>query len=64
MKRPNIKMYRLAALFILGVLLFNHPLLGLFNRPVLIGDVPILYVYTFVAWALLIALLVLVIERT
>ena len=63
MNRPNIKTHRLAALFILGALLFNYPLLALFNRPTLTGGVPILYLYVFAAWALLVALLVLVIER-
>lgn len=64
MNRPNIKMYRLAALFVLGALLFNYPLFALFNHPITIGAVPILYVYAFAAWALLVALLALVIERT
>ena len=64
MKRPNIKLHRLAALFILGALLFNYPLLALFNRPVLLGGVPVLYVYVNAAWVLLVALLALVIERT
>ncbi|WP_018992393.1 hypothetical protein [Aromatoleum toluclasticum] len=64
MNRPNIKTYRLAAMFVLGVLLFNYPLLALFNHPTLVAGIPILYVYAFVAWALLVALLMLVIERT
>ena len=54
---------RLAALFALGCLLFNYPLLALFNRPALLGGVPLLYVYVFAAWALLIGLLALVIEK-
>lgn len=64
MNRPNIKAHRLAALFALGMLLFNYPLLALFNHDTLVGGVPILYVYAFAAWALLVALLVLVIEHT
>lgn len=64
MNRPNMKAHRLAALFVLGVLLFNYPLFALFNHPALLGGVPMLYVYAFVAWALLVALLALVIERT
>jgi hypothetical protein len=64
MNRPNIKTHRLAALFVLGALLFNYPLLALFNHPALIGGVPILYAYAFVAWALLVGLLALVVERT
>lgn len=64
MNRPNIKTHRMAALFILGSLLFNYPLLALFNRPVLVGGVPVLYLYVLVAWALLVGLLALVVERT
>ena len=51
-------------MFILGALLFNYPLLALFNHPALVGGVPVLYVYVFAAWALLVGLLALVVERT
>lgn len=63
MNKPNIKMQRLAALFVLAGLLFNYPLLALFNRAALVDGIPLLYVYVFAAWALLIGLLVLVIEK-
>ena len=63
MNKPNIKIERLAVLFVLGCLLFNYPLLALFNRSVLLGGVPLLYVYVFGAWALLIGLLALMIEK-
>jgi hypothetical protein len=64
MYKPNIKSQRLASLFVLGCLLFNYPLLALFNRPLLLGSIPLLYVYVFAAWVLLIALLALVVEKT
>jgi hypothetical protein len=54
---------RLVALFLLGALLFNYPLLQLFNVPVSLFGVPLLYAYLFAAWALLIVLLALVMER-
>lgn len=63
MVKPNIKTQRLAVLFVLGNLLFNYPLLALFNRATLVAGAPLLYVYVFAAWALLIALLALVIEK-
>jgi hypothetical protein len=47
---------RLAALFALGVLLFNYPMVALFDRPAMVLGVPLLYAYLFGAWALLIAL--------
>lgn len=63
MNQPNLKSQRLAALFLLGCLLFNYPLLAIFNRATLLGSIPMLYVYVFVAWALLIVLLALVVEK-
>ncbi len=63
MNKPYIKTQRLAALFVLGCLLFNYPLLALFNRAVVVAGIPLLYVYVFVAWALLITLLALVVEK-
>ncbi|HSD42538.1 MAG TPA: hypothetical protein VLD36_11805 [Burkholderiales bacterium] len=57
------KAQRLVALCMLGFLLFNYPLLALFNRPGALLGVPILYAFIFAAWALLIALMALVVER-
>ena len=48
---------RFVALCMLGMLLFNYPMLALFNVPGVVLGVPVLYVYMFVAWAALIALL-------
>jgi hypothetical protein len=63
MKTQSGRAPRLAGLFLLGCLLFNYPLLALFNvRGDLLG-VPILYAYLFAAWALLIALVARVMER-
>jgi hypothetical protein len=58
----RLKSQRLAALFLAGCLLFNYPLLMLFSYEGLIWGIPILYVYIFSAWAVLIGLMVLVIE--
>lgn len=57
-----IKNQRLVALFLLGCLLFNYPLLSLFNTPAEIFGIPLLYAYIFAAWALLIALMALAAE--
>jgi len=62
--RSTMKGPRLVAVFLLGLLLFNYPLLALFNRPTATSGIPLLYVYIFVAWMLLIGLLALVIERS
>jgi hypothetical protein len=41
---------RLLGLFLLGALLFNPPLLGLFGVPRTVLGVPVLYAYIFAAW--------------
>ena len=63
MIRPGIKGPRLVALFLLGVLLFNFPLLPLVDRPITVLGVPLLYAYVFAVWALLIGLMALVLEK-
>ena len=64
MAKPGRKGERLTGLFLLGCLLFNFPLLGLFNVPATVLGVPVVYAYLFGAWALLIALVALVMERS
>ncbi|MCC6657898.1 MAG: hypothetical protein IT512_06925 [Rhodocyclaceae bacterium] len=63
MKRSIITGQRLAAVFLLGFVLFNYPLIALFNKPGEIFDIPLLYFYLFGVWALLIALMAWAIER-
>jgi len=57
------KSQRLVALCMLGCVLFNYPLLALFNVPGTFFGVPTLYAYVFIAWAVLVALMAWVIER-
>jgi hypothetical protein len=54
---------RMIALCMLGCVLFNFPVLALFNVPGTLLGVPLLYAYIFLAWALLIALMAWVVER-
>lgn len=56
---------RMAALFLLGLLLFNPPLLKIFDAgaDARILGIPLLYFYLFLAWGALIALLALVVKR-
>ena len=63
MKAKGGRAARLAFLFLLGVLLFNYPLLALFNVQGSVFGVPLLYAYIFAAWGLLIALVAVVMER-
>jgi hypothetical protein len=53
----------LTALFLLGVLLLVPPFLLVFNRPVQVLGLPLLYLYLFAAWAGLIALVAVVVRR-
>jgi hypothetical protein len=44
------------ALFLVGVVLLVPPLLLVFNRPVRVFGIPLLYLYIFAVWAGVIAL--------
>ena len=54
---------RLVAVALVGLLAVTYPLLELFNRAVLVFGVPLLYIYLFLAWGLLIGAMALVLER-
>jgi hypothetical protein len=54
---------RFVALCMLGLLLFNYPILALFNVSGTFFGVPILYAYIFIAWTALIAVMALIAER-
>ena len=62
MQEHERKGQRLIALFIFGCLLFNYPVLSLFNVASEFLGVPVLYAYIFAAWALLVALMACVVE--
>ena len=62
MDNRDSKGQRLIALFILGCLLFNYPILSLFNVAAEFVGVPVLYAYIFAAWALLVTLMAFVVE--
>ena len=63
MAKPSRRGERLIGLFLLGCLLFNFPLLALFNVQATVFGIPLLYTYLFAAWGLLIALVALIMER-
>ncbi len=58
----DAKSQRFVALCVLGLLLFNFPILALFNVAGAFLGIPVLYLYLFGAWAGLIALMALVAE--
>ena len=55
--------HRLAALFAAALLLFNFPLLALWDHPVLVFGLPLFPLALFSTWAALIALLAWWMER-
>lgn len=53
---------RLIALFLLGLILFNYPLLSLFDLPQMVLGYPLLYGYIFCVWVLLIVLVIMIVS--
>ena len=62
MDKFEVKAQRLVALCMLGVLLFNYPILALFNASATVFGIPVLYAYVFAAWSMLIGCMALVVE--
>ena len=54
---------RLAALFVVALLLFNFPLLALWDRETTVWGLPLFPAALFIVWGLLIALLGWIMER-
>ncbi len=63
MRRSGMIGQRLVALFILGWVLLNFPILFLFSRSTAVLGIPLLYAYVFGVWSLLIGVMAYVIER-
>lgn len=59
MTRDTLRNKRLIALFLLGYLLLNNPLLSLFNQPGWVWGIPLFFGYVFGVWLTLIALIML-----
>jgi hypothetical protein len=64
MPKSSRKGQRLFGLFLLGCLLFNYPLVALFNSRATVFGIPLLYAYLFTAWTLLIVLVAVIVERS
>jgi hypothetical protein len=62
--RRGLTTQRLLALFIAGGLLFNFPLLGLFDKDTRLFGLPLLPAALFIVWALLIAVLAWLLESS
>jgi hypothetical protein len=51
---------KLVGVFLLGWILYNYPILSLFNLPALFLGIPFLFGYMFFAWALVIGMVMLI----
>ena len=60
MTPESIVSRRLVAIFLLGFILFNYPILSLFNLPVYWFGIPLLYLYVFALWTVFIVIIVLI----
>jgi len=63
MKRSDLTGTHLAAVFLLGGVLLNYPVLAIFARPLEVAGIPLLYGYVFGAWLLLVGLMAWVTEH-
>ncbi len=62
--QASLLQQRLIGLFALALLLFNFPLLALWDRELTIFGLPLFPVALFVVWGLLIVMLAYLMERT
>jgi hypothetical protein len=60
MTYDNEKSRRLVGLFLFVAVLYNYPIISLFNIPTKISGIPVLYVYIFFVWMLSIILVVII----
>ena len=63
MREGHLASQRLVALFVAALLLLNFPLLALWDHPITLWGLPLFPTALFGVWALLIALLAVVMER-
>ena len=54
---------RLVSLFLLGAVFFNYPLLSIFNHKAYVLGFPVLYLYIFSLWCLMIVIMIVITTR-
>ena len=62
MNSKNRKSMQLVGVFFLGCVLFNYPILTLFNIDTFVMGLPLFYICLFSGWAVLIVLILLITE--
>ncbi|MDT3672189.1 MAG: hypothetical protein ROZ37_17855 [Aromatoleum sp.] len=61
--RKGLAAQRLVAVFLTGALLFNYPVLSLFDRAERWFGMPMLWLFLFGTWAALLAVVAWIVER-
>jgi hypothetical protein len=61
-RQSKLMRQRLVAVFLIGMLLLFSPIITLPDRPQLLFGLPILFLYLFAVWGLLIAAMALVVR--
>jgi hypothetical protein len=64
MRRAILTSQRLLAVFLIGMLLLFSPIVSLFDRPLFWLGIPMIYLYLFSVWAILIAAMALIISSS
>ena len=62
--QDSLRHQRLVGLFALALLLFNFPLLSLWDRDLTLAGIPLFPAALFIVWALVIAALAWLMEKT
>lgn len=62
MNRFMIRGQQLVAIFLVGCLLFNYPVLSWFSYDGMLWGIPVLFIYMFTSWTIVIGLMILIIE--
>ena len=60
--KSGLKGQRLVAAFLFGCLALNYPVLSLFNSDSTVFGIPLLYVYIFGIWTVLIVVMAIFVE--
>ena len=58
------KSSRLVGVFLLFFALLNFPIINLFNEKVIVGGIPMLYLYLFLVWLIFIIFMFLIVRKT
>lgn len=62
---PEVKRQneRLVVILVIGIIALNYPLIALFSRVQVLFGIPILYLYIFTIWSMLIVCIALILEK-